>query len=97
MDRPLEHLLLSPSEFERAAGEFRDYGTYLRPFDMADLFRASGFEVRDLRPNLFASPEYLQDILPRLRKVRKSRYRTTSMRKLRVLGAFFVVRKPLRG
>jgi SAM-dependent methyltransferase len=95
-DRPLEHLLLSPSDFERAAGAFRDYGTYLRPFDMVDLFSAAGFEVRDLRPNLFASPEYLQDILPRLRKARKSRYRTTSKKKLRILGGFFVVRKPLR-
>jgi len=93
-DRPLEHLLLSPSDFERAAGAFRDYGTYLRPFDMADLFRATGFEVRELRPNLFASPEYLQDILSRLRK---ARYRATSTRKLRILGGLFVVRKPLRG
>jgi SAM-dependent methyltransferase len=96
-DRPLEHLLLSPSDYELVAGAFRENGTYLRPFDMADLFTASGFEVRRFSPNLFASPEYLQDILPRLRKARKSRYRATSKHKLRMLGGLFIVCKPLQG
>lgn len=96
-DRPLEHLLFSLSDFERTSGAFRESGTYLRPFDMADLFRASGFEVRNFSPDLFASTEYLQDILPRLRKARKSRYRATSEEKLRILGGLFIVHKPLRG
>jgi SAM-dependent methyltransferase len=96
-DRPLEHLLFSQSDFERTSGAFRESGTYLRHFDMANLFRASGFEVRDFCPNDWASPEYLQDIVPRLRTARKSRYRTTSKKELRILGGLFIVRKPLRG
>ena len=95
-DRPLEHLLFSQSDFERTSGAFRESGTYLRHFDMANLFRASGFEVRDFCPNDWASPEYLQDIVPRLRTARKSRYRTTSKKELRILGGLFIVRKPLR-
>ena len=96
-DRPLEHLLFSPSDFERMATAcLRECGTYLRPFDMADSFTAAGFEMWDFRPSMFASPEYLQDILPRLRKVRKSRYRKISERKLRILAGRFLVHKPLR-
>jgi SAM-dependent methyltransferase len=95
-DRPLEHLLFSQSDFERTSGAFRESGTYLRHFDMANLFRANGFEVRDFCPNDWASPEYLQDIVPRLRTARKSRYRTTSKKELRILGGLFIVRKPLR-
>lgn len=94
-DRPLDHLLLSPGDFERiAAACFRECGTYLRPFDMADLFRTSGFEVCELRPNLLTSPEYLQQFLPLLRRARKSTYRGASEEALRTLGGLFVVRKP---
>jgi SAM-dependent methyltransferase len=93
-DRPLEHLLLSPIDFERTAGAFRENGTYLRPFEMAELFSAAGFEVRDLKANLLTSPEYLQDLLPRLRKARNSRYRAISEDKLQILGGLFLIRKP---
>jgi SAM-dependent methyltransferase len=93
-DRPLEHLLLSPGDFDRISGTFRELGTYLRPFEMTELFKLSGFEVH-FSPNLFASIEYLQDILPRLRKTRKSRYHAISKHNLRILGGLFIVRKPL--
>lgn len=94
-DRPLEHLLMSPDEFKRVAtASFRECGTYLRPFEVAQMFGNCGFELKNFIPNLLASPEYMKDFLPRLREARNSPYRLVPEEKLQVVSAFFVVRKP---
>ncbi len=94
-DRPLEHLLMSPDEFKGVANaSFRECGTYLRPFEVTELFGNCGFELKKFIPNLLASPEYMKDFLPRLRETRNSPYRLVSEEKLQVVSAFFVVCKP---
>ena len=94
-ERPLEHLLLPREKFDRIAKEcFRECGTCLRPFEMIKLFEDCGFEVKEFTRNYFATPDYLEDFLPRLRKSRRSPYRGLSEEQLQVLSGFFIVRKP---
>jgi SAM-dependent methyltransferase len=94
-ERPLEHLLMSPREFQRLAnGCFRECGTALRHYELSRLFRDCGFELQQFTANEFATPEYLADFMRRLRKSRRSSYREASEEQLRVLSGFFIVRKP---
>src|SRR5262249_1498932 len=56
-DRPLEHLLQAPEEFDRQAREcFRESGTCIRPHEMAALFRECGFREVEVAANMWASP-----------------------------------------
>jgi SAM-dependent methyltransferase len=94
-DRPLEHLLMPREKFDCIAKEcFRECGTSLRPFEMTQLFQDCGFELEDFTRNYFATPEYLEEFLPRLRKSSRSPYREVAGEQLKVLSGFFIVHKP---
>src|SRR5262245_40139818 len=78
-DRPLGHLLMSHKDFERVANAcFRECGTTVRHFEMIHLFQDRGFELKKFASNLCAAPEYLDDLMPRLRRSRRSPYREAS-------------------
>jgi SAM-dependent methyltransferase len=93
-ERPLEHLLMPREKFDRLAKEcFRECGTCLRHYEMIKLFQDCGFELKDFTCNYFATPEYLENFLPRLRKSRRSPYRDVSEEQLRALSGFFTLHK----
>lgn len=94
-DRPLEHLLMAREKFDRLAKEcFRECGTHLRSFEMAQMLQDCGFELKGFLRNYVSTPEYLDDFVRRLRKSSRSPYRGVSEEQLRVLSGFFIVRKP---
>jgi SAM-dependent methyltransferase len=93
-DRPLEYLLASDDDFRRLFDRCHgECGNRHRPDEVADAFRAAGLDVLDVAGNVFAEPAYLRRFLPRLRAAR-SRYRGWPAEGLRVVSAFFRVRRP---
>lgn len=94
-DRPLEHLLLSPQEFQRQSRAcLRESGTYHRPFELAALFEKCGFTEVVFHVNQSAQPEYFQDFLTRLSRCPASAYHKTPAEMLSPIGGSFRVRKP---
>jgi SAM-dependent methyltransferase len=93
-DLPLEFLVWEEDvfreDFKRNHGE---HGNRWRPDEMAEFMRAAGFEVVSFEGNLFCTPEYLAELIPRLR-VARSRYRERSPESLRTLSGFYRLRKP---
>jgi SAM-dependent methyltransferase len=93
-DQPLEYLLAGEDDFRRLFDRCHgECGNRHRPDEVADAFRAAGFDVLDVSGNLIAEAAYLRRFLPRLRAAR-SRYRGWPAEGLRVVSAFFRVRKP---
>jgi SAM-dependent methyltransferase len=95
-DRPLEFLLLEEkafwAEFTNRHGEC---GNRWRPDEVTAFMSAAGFEVLGFEGNIFCTPEYLADFIPRLR-VARSRYRNRTAESLRTLSGSFRLRKPAR-
>ncbi|MCB9899018.1 MAG: methyltransferase domain-containing protein [Planctomycetes bacterium] len=89
--RPLEHLTEGP--LARALRRVRHRGAQgsgWRHPAYADALRRAGFELLDFEDNLHAAPEYLDEVLPRLRPAFGRLPRAT----LAVLSGRFVVRRP---
>ncbi len=91
--KPLEYLLLSRTEFSRyfvyAQGSC---GNRWRQSDFINVFNEAGFAIDLCEANLFATDEYLEDLLPRL----GSATQMFSRLDLHVLSGLFVLRRPIR-
>jgi Methyltransferase domain len=75
--RPLEHLVLGEDEYRKAADAANwkyEFGNRLRSIEFGACFEDAGFEIVDRQPNMLAEPDYLKDVLPRLRANRFSSY-----------------------
>lgn len=93
--RPLEYLLLNDSDFIKLFAERNgECGRQTRHFEMKKLFQKAGFEVTGFDVNWFASDEYLDDFIPRLRGS-SSAYRTIPRNELRVTSGRFSLHKPI--
>jgi SAM-dependent methyltransferase len=74
--KPLEHLLLSRSEFDTVAeNTHAEVGCQTRVGEMADSFRDAGFRIHRIEVNMVAEPAYLDDFMGRLRRAVESPYR----------------------
>ncbi len=88
--RPLEFLALDASAFRDEFRERRgECGNRWRPGALAAAFRAAGFDVLDVRPNMHAEAAYLDDLQPRLH----ADFRGLSREALSVLSACLVARR----
>jgi len=91
---PLEHLLLSPEDFQRVLEATNtEVGCQHRVRDVSQMFEAAGFVVRRVDVNLNATRQYLADFEPRLRRS-DSTYRDWPVDELGKIGAAFVLHKP---
>ncbi len=91
---PLEFLVWEDEVFrDDFAKTHGEHGNRWRPDEMTEFMREAGFEVLDFEGNLFCPPEYLEELIPRLR-VARSRYRDRSPESLRTLSGFYRLRKP---
>jgi SAM-dependent methyltransferase len=91
---PLEHLLLSPSDFQRVLEATNgEVGCQHRVKDVVRMFEAAGFEVRSVHTYLDASSDYLANFGPRLRRS-DSIYRDWPLDEVGHIGAAIVLRKP---
>jgi SAM-dependent methyltransferase len=94
MDRPLEFLLLSDSDFAKKFEEVHgECGNRYRPHEYKDLFEKVGFQVK-FEPSLYVEDAYIKEFIPRLRSANGSKYQYTDLGDLRVIsGLFTLVRK----
>lgn len=92
--RPLEYLLLDEAGFERMFAERHgECGRQTRPHEMRQMFLDAGFEIVQFKPNWFAAEDYLDDLMPRLRRS-PSDYRFAARRDLCVISGRFILRRP---
>ena len=93
-DFPLEHLLLSPQDFQYVLEATNtEAGCQHRIRDVSQMFEAAGFVVRSVDVNMQATPEYLADFEPRLRRS-DSIYRDWPVDELGQISAALVLHKP---
>jgi SAM-dependent methyltransferase len=93
-DLPLEHLLLSPEDFQRVLEATNgEAGCQHRVRDVSQMFEAAGFVVRSVPVYMNATREYLADFEPRLRRS-DSVYRDWPVEELGKIGAAIVLDKP---
>ncbi len=92
--RPLEYLLLSNREFQKVfEGSHGECGNRMRPHEMARLFRNQGFEIIKCDENMTVDPEYLADLLPRLRQAKDSVFGNLSKEDLNCISCQYVIKK----
>jgi SAM-dependent methyltransferase len=92
--RPLEYLLLSRTEFSRLFAYMQgSCGNRWRQSDFLNVFNEAGFAIDLCEPNIFATDEYLADLLPRL----GAAMQMFSRLDLHVLSGRFVIRRPAQG
>jgi SAM-dependent methyltransferase len=93
-ERPLEFLVWDEDRFrEDFTRHHGEHGNRWRPDELAEFMRVAGFEVVDFEGNLFCTPEYLAEVIPRLR-VARSRYRERSPESLRTVSGLYRLLKP---
>jgi SAM-dependent methyltransferase len=92
LTRPLEHLLMSRWAFHRRTGRKRTSGCQTRPKELTWIFEQAGYTVDEARISNTVDDAYLDDFIPRLRRIRLSRYRRWSREDLRVLGVHYGLR-----
>ena len=91
--RPLEYLLLSRTEFSRLFAYAQgSCGNRWRQSDFISVFSEAGFAIDLCEPNVFATDEYLADLIPRLGPAAQMFSRLD----LHVLSGRFVVRRPMQ-
>jgi SAM-dependent methyltransferase len=91
--RPLEHLVMGERAFAAAAAAAHyEFGNRLRSLELEAQFEANGFELREIETTETASPEYMSDALPRLRRS-ASRYRHWPEEDLTCLGIACLLQK----
>ena len=90
-ERPLEFLTVPDdefsTEFEQASGRF---GNRWRPSELGDIFIDAGFTIEAYGVSAYAEPNYLSDVVPRLR-ASSSKYCDWPEEELVELGARFVL------
>jgi SAM-dependent methyltransferase len=92
MERPLEFLLMSPTDFAREfAAIHGERGNRYRPWEYAQLFASVGFQVLQFEPSAFADDGYLQEFIPRLRAAQEAKHRAAEADMLKVVGGYYVV------
>ncbi len=92
--KPLEYLLVSRTEFSRLFAYAQgSCGNRWRQSDFINVFNEAGFAIDLCEPNVFATDEYLADLMPRL----GSATQMFSRLDLHVLSGRFVVRRPIQG
>ncbi len=95
-DRPLEFLLMSEkAHATKFACNFGCIGNRWRHCEVAAMCIDAGFFTKDATPSLFAEPSYMAHFLPRLRRGAPSRFAGMSDNELAILGARFLLQKPL--
>ena len=95
-DYPLEHLLLTRSEYVQLLELTHcEVGCQTRVKEATEYFASAGFEIVTVDVNCLASTDYMQNFLPRLRASRLSPYRDWSADELAKICARLIVRKPL--
>jgi hypothetical protein len=73
--RPLEYLLLDEFSFlEIFEAQHGECGNRIRPSQLKAVFEAAGFGSVQFDPNMWAEPDYLVSLLPRLRAAESSPY-----------------------
>jgi SAM-dependent methyltransferase len=93
-DRPLEYLLLDEFTFVEMLQEVHgECGNRLRPHQMEAMFKKVGFSTVRFRPNLWATEDYLADLMPRLRASPESPYQGIGMERLREISGQYELRK----
>lgn len=93
-DQPLEYLLLDEMSFAQMFDQSHgECGNRFRPFQMEYLFRQAGFQKVKFRSNLETPPDYLMELLPRLRAARSSLFSDINKEFLVSTGGQFVVEK----
>ena len=93
-DQPLEYLLLDEMSFAQMFDQSHgECGNRLRPFQMEYLFRQAGFQKVKFQSNLETPPDYLMELLPRLRAARSSLFSDINKELLVSTGGQFVVEK----
>ena len=91
--KPLEYLLLSRTEFSRIFAYAQgSCGNRWRQSDFINVFNEAGFAIELCEPNVFATDEYLADLMPRL----GSAARMFSRLDLHILSGRFVIRRPIQ-
>jgi SAM-dependent methyltransferase len=91
--RPLEYLLMSRTEFSRYfAYAHGSCGNRWRQSDFINVFSEAGFAIDLCEPYIYATDEYLADLMPRLGETA----RMFSRLDLHVLSARFVLRRPIQ-
>ncbi|WP_150526424.1 methyltransferase domain-containing protein [Roseibium sediminis] len=94
--KPLEYLLLDDEEFTNLFNSCHgECGRKTRPFQMARMFELAGFEGVDFLPNMHADPEYLADIIARLRAQPANLYGYIDTTMLAPISGQFRLRKPV--
>jgi SAM-dependent methyltransferase len=90
--KPLEYLLWSRTEFTRHfAYAHGSCGNRWRQSDFINVFNEAGFAIDLCEPNVFATDEYLADLIPRLGPATQMFSRLD----LHVLSGRFVLRRPI--
>jgi SAM-dependent methyltransferase len=92
MTRPLEHLLLSRWAFHRRTGRKRTSGCQTRRPELTRIFEKAGYVIDEAKISNTADDAYLDDFIPRLRRIWASPYRRWSREELRVLGVHYQLR-----
>jgi len=92
MERPLEFLLMSQTDFAREFAERHgECGNRYRPWEYTQLFESVGFQVLKFEPSAFADDVYLAEFIPRLRATAQAKERYTETEKLKVVSGYYVV------
>jgi len=92
--RPLEYLLLSDEAFGREFGlRHGECGNRYRQDETARDLTDTGFEILDFDTTFEVEPDYMADLLPRLRGATHSSYRDIDITRLQILHGRFVLRK----
>ncbi len=88
--RPLEFLTMPDDAYRRLFDEtMNGNGNRVRPEEMGDEFRRAGFEVRRFDANIWAPPEHIAEVRPRLRPV----FAALSDAQLAVVSGRFFLRR----
>lgn len=93
-DRPLEHLVMAESDFLITSVDVHnEFGNRLRASEFDAHWNARGLAVVK-RYLDGAAPDYVADVLPRLRKAHSS-YRNWPAEDVQVMSSLFLIEKPL--
>jgi SAM-dependent methyltransferase len=93
-DRPLEHLLMKPGEFNKLNRRFHmEYGSRRRQPEYARLLTAAGFVIERYDSNETAEAAYLDGLMRRLAETGRTE-RSWTREALADLGGLFFLRRP---
>ena len=92
MERPLEFLLMSETEFAQEFAERHgECGNRYRPWEYTQLFESAGFHVQKFEPSAFADDDYLKEFIPRLHATEHAKARDVETPLLKVVSGLYTV------